>query len=78
MTLEELELQIKFTGTKNKKERQNIYNLLIDNLIDENKITFEQGNILKSDGYEKHMENMEEIQYNQKIIEILDYGFITK
>ena len=54
---EEVKLELKLTGTKNKKEREEVYKLLINNFVKKNEITEEQGNKLKEDGYDMYMEN---------------------
>ena len=77
MSKAEMEIQIKYNSTKNKEERQKVYIQLVDNLIDENKITRSEAYKLKSDGYRKHLENMEEIQYMHKVDKMFDYGYIS-
>lgn len=78
MTEEDLEIEIKLISSKNKEERQEAYNLLVDNLIKKGELTEKQGNKFKSDGYEKHSENMDEVEYYKTVWEMYYLGNITK
>ena len=62
MTQEEMEIEIKLTGAKNKEEREEAYKLYVDNLVNKKEITKEQGDKLKEAGYDKYMKNIDNVE----------------
>ena len=78
MTNEEVDIELMYYGAKNKEERQAAYVKLVNNLVTKGKLTKEQGNKFKNDGYKKHMDNMSLVRYEQMIDDMVKDGFIDK
>lgn len=78
MTQEEADLEIKFNGARDPQERQAVYEKMVDLRVKQGIITEEQGEKLKSDGYKKDLENMDEVHYQNRVNELFDLGLITQ
>lgn len=78
MTREEADLEVKFNAAGSSEERQAVYEEMVDLRVKEGKITAEQAKKLKSDGYGKDFDNMDEIHYQNIVDELFDLGVITQ
>lgn len=78
MTKEEADLQVRFNGAVDSKERQAVYEEMVDLRVKEGKVTEEQARKLKSDGYDKDFDNMDDIYYQNKVNELFDLGVISQ
>lgn len=78
MTKEEADLQVRFNGAVDSKERQAVYEEMVDLRAKEGKVTEEQARKLKSDGYDKDFDNMDDIYYQNKVNELFDLGVISQ
>ena len=78
MTKEEADLQVRFNGAVDSKERQAVYEEMVDLRVKEGKVTEEQARKLKSDGYDKDFDNMDDIYYQNKVNELFDLALITQ
>ena len=78
MTKEETDLQVRFNGAVDSKERQAVYEEMVDLRVKEGKVTEEQARKLKSDGYDKDFDNMDDIYYQNKVNELFDLGVISQ
>ena len=78
MTKEEADLQVRFNGAVDSKERQAVYEEMVDLRVKEGKVTEEQARKLKSDGYAKDFDNMDDVYYQNKVNELFDLGVISQ
>ncbi len=78
MTKEEADLQVRFNGAADQNERQAVYEEMVDLRVREGQITEEQAKKLKSDGYKKDFDNMDEIHYQNMVDELFGLGLITQ
>ena len=78
MTKEEADLQVRFNGAVDSKERQAVYEEMVDLRVKEGKVTEEQARKLKSDGYAKDFDNMDDVYYQNKVNELFDLALITQ
>lgn len=78
MTKEEADLQVRFNGAVDSKERQAVYEEMVDLRVKEGKVTEEQARKLKSDGYDKDFDNMDDVYYQNKVNELFDLGVISQ
>lgn len=78
MTKEEADLQVRFNGAADSKERQAVYEEMVDLRVKEGKVTEEQARKLKSDGYDKDFDNMDDVYYQNKVNELFDLALITQ
>ncbi len=78
MTKEEADLQVRFNGAVDSKERQAVYEEMVDLRVKEGKVTEEQARKLKSDRYAKDFDNMDDVYYQNKVNELFDLALITQ
>lgn len=78
MTKDEADLQVRFNGAVDSNERQAVYEEIVELRVKEGKITEEQAEKLKSDGYDKDFDNMDDIYYQNEVNELFDLGVITQ
>lgn len=78
MTKEEADLQVRFNGAADQNERQAVYEEIVDFRVRDGQITEEQAKKLKSDGYKKDFDNMDEIHYQKMVDELFGLGLITQ
>lgn len=78
MTRDEADLQVRFNGAADSKERQAVYEEMVDLRVKEGKVTEEQARKLKSDGYDKDFDNMDDVYYQNKVNELFDLALITQ
>lgn len=78
MSKEEADLQVRFNGAADSNERQAVYEEIVHLRVKEGKVTEEQAKKLKSDGYAKDFDNMDDIYYKNKVNNLFDLGVITQ
>lgn len=78
MTKEYVDLQVRFNGAADQNERQAVYEEIVDLRVRDGQITEEQAKKLKSDGYNRDFDNMDEIHYQNMVDELFGLGLITQ
>lgn len=78
LTREEADLEIRYNAALTEGEREEVYDLMVENMVKKGEVTQEQGEKLKADGYKKYYDNMDEFDFQNMVEELFKEGAITK
>lgn len=76
ITQEQADLIIEFNSTETKESREEVFDKIMDTLLNNSEFTSEQINRLKEGGYEKYYDNKDIIYYEQLIKELEQNNYI--